>query len=97
MTALGLSDLICSRYDIKIVPILVGSLSHDQEVEYGAYLSKYVNDADTLFAISSDFSHWWVSSRNNRYSLTNDAQGDRDLDTLTTDRHPQKTDAGCRS
>jgi len=44
--------------DIKIVPIVVGSISQPVEAEYGALLAPYLARADTLFVISSDFCHW---------------------------------------
>ncbi len=44
---------------IKLLPIMVGNLSLDQEKEYGSILSKYMTqDSDSLFIISSDFCHW---------------------------------------
>ena len=41
-----------------IVPILVGALKDEGEVEYGQVLSKYLADPTNLFVISSDFCHW---------------------------------------
>lgn len=41
-----------------IVPILVGSLSPNQEAVYGDILSQYFTDPQNLFVISSDFCHW---------------------------------------
>ncbi|KAB0794446.1 hypothetical protein PPYR_11358 [Photinus pyralis] len=41
-----------------IVPILVGSLSPEQEATYGRLLSSYLADPQNLFVISSDFCHW---------------------------------------
>ena len=44
--------------DIKIVPMLVGSLNEARE-EYAAnLLSPIIKDEKTLFIISSDFTHW---------------------------------------
>ena len=48
-----------NRNDVKILPIMVGSITYNEEKEYGKILSKYINDPQTLFAISTDFSHWW--------------------------------------
>nr|ADE76896.1 unknown [Picea sitchensis] len=45
-------------WPVKIVPILVGSLSTESEAMYGRFLSKYVNDPANFFSISSDFCHW---------------------------------------
>ncbi|KAI8445193.1 MEMO1 family [Phakopsora pachyrhizi] len=45
-------------HDIKIVPILVGSISSDQELEYGELLAPYLSDRENFFVISSDFCHW---------------------------------------
>ncbi|TIA97258.1 hypothetical protein E3P96_03437 [Wallemia ichthyophaga] len=65
------------EHDIKIVPILIGSLSHEQEVEFGAYLSQYINDPETLFAISSDFSHWGSRFRYTYYRPSPSSDGRR--------------------
>ncbi|CAG8584191.1 10604_t:CDS:2 [Racocetra fulgida] len=43
---------------IKIVPIMVGSLSESKEQLYGKILSSYLSDPSNLFVISSDFCHW---------------------------------------
>ncbi|CAG8613029.1 16573_t:CDS:2, partial [Cetraspora pellucida] len=43
---------------IKIVPIMVGSLSESKEHLYGKILSSYLSDPSNLFVISSDFCHW---------------------------------------
>lgn len=43
---------------VKIVPIIVGSLTFDQEQEYAALLGSYMRQDSTLFIISSDFCHW---------------------------------------
>lgn len=44
--------------DIKIVPILVGGISEDQEREYGELLAPYFAREDTIVVVSSDFCHW---------------------------------------
>ncbi|KAL5282455.1 MEMO1 family protein [Megaselia abdita] len=41
-----------------IIPILVGSLTPDQENLYGEIFAPYLNDSQNLFVISSDFCHW---------------------------------------
>ncbi|EFA78335.1 hypothetical protein PPL_08986 [Heterostelium album PN500] len=43
---------------IKIVPIMVGSLSKDTEEQYGKVLAPYFDDPENFFVISSDFCHW---------------------------------------
>ena len=45
-------------HDVSIVPILVGNLSKENEQAYGQLLAPYLSDAETLFVISSDFTHW---------------------------------------
>ena len=42
----------------KIVTIMVGSISHEQEQKYGILLSSYLANPENLFVISSDFCHW---------------------------------------
>ncbi|KAK0478434.1 MEMO1 family [Armillaria novae-zelandiae] len=44
--------------DISIVPIIVGSVSKDDEAAYGALLAPYLDREDTFCVISSDFCHW---------------------------------------
>ncbi|KAG2180088.1 hypothetical protein INT43_003876 [Umbelopsis isabellina] len=44
--------------DIKVVPIMVGSISSDKEKVYGEALAPYLSDPATLFIVSSDFCHW---------------------------------------
>lgn len=43
---------------MKIVPILVGAVSAENEAMYGQILAKYVDDSNNFFSISSDFCHW---------------------------------------
>lgn len=43
---------------VKLVPILVGSLSPESEALYGRILAQYMDDPANLFVISSDFCHW---------------------------------------
>lgn len=43
---------------MKIVPILVGAVSAENEAMYGQILAKYVDDPNNFFSISSDFCHW---------------------------------------
>jgi len=44
--------------DIKIVPILVGAMNKDQEMQYGNLLAPYLSREDTFCVVSSDFCHW---------------------------------------
>ncbi|GAA5961210.1 hypothetical protein JCM21900_006331 [Sporobolomyces salmonicolor] len=44
--------------DIKLVPILVGSISTASEQSFGSLLAPYLADPTTLFVVSSDFCHW---------------------------------------
>jgi MEMO1 family protein len=46
---------------IKIVPLLVGSVSQSSMVKYADVLSRYWNDQGTFWVISSDFCHWFVA------------------------------------
>ncbi|KAL0330565.1 UNVERIFIED_CONTAM: protein MEMO1 [Sesamum radiatum] len=45
-------------HPVKIVPILVGALSAENEAMYGRLLAKYVDDPTNFFSVSSDFCHW---------------------------------------
>ncbi|EAR99554.4 AmmeMemoRadiSam system protein B (macronuclear) [Tetrahymena thermophila SB210] len=49
---------ILGQQQFKLVPIMVGNLSYQREQEYGQLLSKYFDDDNTVFIISSDFCHW---------------------------------------
>ncbi|KIK71051.1 hypothetical protein GYMLUDRAFT_311579 [Collybiopsis luxurians FD-317 M1] len=44
--------------DISIVPIMVGVISKDSEVDYGKLLAPYLAKEDTFCVVSSDFCHW---------------------------------------
>lgn len=46
------------RHPVKVVPILVGALSAENEALYGQLLAKYVDDPNNFFSVSSDFCHW---------------------------------------
>lgn len=59
-------SLLFCRHQIKIVPILVGALSSENEAFYGKMLAKYVDDPNNFFSVSSDFCHW-----GSRYALLN--------------------------
>lgn len=47
-----------SHKNVKIVPIVVGSISSAQEKTYGALLKPYLEDPQNAFVISTDFCHW---------------------------------------
>lgn len=49
---------IFDKSDIKIVPILVGSITKEQEAAYGQLLAPFFAREDTFTVISSDFCHW---------------------------------------
>ncbi len=42
----------------KLVPIMVGGTDPQFEEYLGKYLSKFFDDPNTIFIISSDFCHW---------------------------------------
>jgi MEMO1 family protein len=44
--------------EIKLVPIVVGSISHEKEKYFGSILAPYFKEERNLFIISSDFCHW---------------------------------------
>lgn len=46
------------RHQVKVVPILVGALSAENEAMYGQLLAKYADDPNNFFSVSSDFCHW---------------------------------------
>jgi AmmeMemoRadiSam system protein B len=43
---------------VTIVPVLVGALPAEKEVEFGRIFARYLADPENLFVISSDFCHW---------------------------------------
>ena len=54
-----LQTYICRKRDqFSIVPVLVGSLDRLAEREYGKIFSRYMEDPENVFVISSDFCHW---------------------------------------
>ncbi|BGP42609.1 hypothetical protein JCM10450v2_006714 [Rhodotorula kratochvilovae] len=53
--------------DIKLVPILVGSISTASEKSFGTLLAPYLADPATLFVVSSDFCHWGSRFRYTHY------------------------------
>mmetsp|Transcript_10677 Transcript_10677/g.19176 ORF Transcript_10677/g.19176 Transcript_10677/m.19176 type:complete len:195 (+) Transcript_10677:182-766(+) len=44
--------------DIKILPIMVGSIKTDREEAFGRLLSPYLCDRGVFTVVSSDFCHW---------------------------------------
>jgi MEMO1 family protein len=46
--------------EIKIIPILVGSLETEDEAAFGKLLAPYLTREDTFAIVSSDFCHWYV-------------------------------------
>lgn len=52
---------------IKLVPIMVGAVDNEQEAYYGKLLTKYFDDENTVFCISSDFCHWGKRFRFTHY------------------------------
>mmetsp|Transcript_26544 Transcript_26544/g.26416 ORF Transcript_26544/g.26416 Transcript_26544/m.26416 type:complete len:107 (+) Transcript_26544:383-703(+) len=49
--------------DIKVVPIIVGSVSFDKHQQIAEALVDYFKDEDNFFIISSDFCHWGLKFR----------------------------------
>lgn len=75
---------------IKIVPILVGSISAAAEASFGELLAPYLADERTLFVVSSDFCHWGSRFRYTYYR-PGAQQRPRSLggrDTLAADEPP---------
>lgn len=52
---------------IRIVPILVGSISTSSEARFGSLLAPYLQDPETIFVVSSDFCHWGTRFRYTYY------------------------------
>lgn len=46
------------RLEVPIVPIMVGQLSSQLQVDYGAVFAPYLANPENFFVISSDFCHW---------------------------------------
>ncbi|CAH9099804.1 unnamed protein product [Cuscuta europaea] len=57
-------------FAVKVVPILVGSLSPMHEAMYGKFLAKYADDPTNFFSVSSDFCHWGSRFRYTYYDKT---------------------------
>ncbi len=50
-----------------VVPVLVGSLSHEKQVKYGRIFARYLADPENFFVVSSDFCHWGQRFNYTRY------------------------------
>ncbi|RIA84778.1 MEMO1 family, partial [Glomus cerebriforme] len=65
--------ILKSKIDsIKIIPVLVGSLTADKEIFYGQLFAPYLADPSNLFIISSDFCHWGHRFSYTYYSTPSD-------------------------
>ncbi|KAJ2161084.1 hypothetical protein GGF46_001755 [Coemansia sp. RSA 552] len=60
--------------DIKLVPIMVGSLRYAKEQYYGELLAPYLADRQNLFVVSSDFCHWGSRFRYKYYKAPGDSR-----------------------
>lgn len=49
---------VMGNSNYTIIPVLVGSLSHQKQHQYGKVFAQYLADPQNLFVISSDFCHW---------------------------------------
>jgi len=49
---------IFERHEVKVVPVLVGSLDKQSEELFGGVFARYLDDPENFFVISSDFCHW---------------------------------------
>jgi AmmeMemoRadiSam system protein B len=49
---------IFEGHEVKLVPVLVGSLDKQAEELFGKVFAPYLNDPQNFFVISSDFCHW---------------------------------------
>uniref|UniRef100_A0A023F4N0 Putative dioxygenase n=1 Tax=Triatoma infestans TaxID=30076 RepID=A0A023F4N0_TRIIF len=68
---------------VTIIPVLVGSLSPEDEALYGRIFSRYLSDPDSLFVISSDFCHW---GHRFRYTYYDSSQPEIHLSIAKLDR-----------
>ncbi|KAI7859756.1 MEMO1 family [Circinella umbellata] len=60
------AKIFSSKLDqIKVIPIMIGSIGEKKEKLFGELLSPYLANSKTLFIISSDFCHWGL-----RFSYT---------------------------
>jgi len=61
--------------DIRIIPIVVGAISQDKEISFGALLAPYLQRADTFCVVSSDFCHWGTRFSYTYYYPTAESDG----------------------
>ncbi|KAL6065195.1 Cell motility mediator [Balamuthia mandrillaris] len=61
--------------DIKVVPVMVGSLSNKAEAEFGRIMAPYLAHPENFFVISSDFCHW---GKRFSYTFYDASKGDID-------------------
>jgi AmmeMemoRadiSam system protein B len=64
---------VFGEQEVKLLPIMVGSLSQKSVEYFGKIFSEYLKDDKTLFVISSDFCHWGI---NFDYMPYNSADGE---------------------
>lgn len=64
-------------HSVPLVPILVGNLDFEREVQYGRLLSGYLQDESNMFVISSDFCHWGDRFGYRHYKAPNSAATSR--------------------
>lgn len=57
---------VFANVDVKVVPIIVGSLSEEKERHFGRIFAPWIGDGETCFVISSDFCHWGTRFRYTR-------------------------------
>lgn len=61
MVSAGVKDthvILLYSPDLKLVPLLVGSVSPPKVEQLAPVLAELWNDPETFFVISSDFCHW---------------------------------------
>ena len=46
------------QYNLKVLPIMVGSITESKEEAFGTLLSPYLSDRGIFTVVSSDFCHW---------------------------------------
>jgi MEMO1 family protein len=44
--------------NVKLIPIIIGDMDDNLSKSLAKLLSKYMEDEESLFVISSDFCHW---------------------------------------
>ncbi|MCO5565805.1 hypothetical protein L7F22_019480 [Adiantum nelumboides] len=81
---------VFENQNIKIVPILVGSISDSKENSFGKLLAPYLKRRKTLFVISSDFCHWGSRFRYTHYqaNLEEDIQHLKSTNSISINNPP---------